>query len=79
MSQFPSVLLQDAIVSFSTYIRLSRNAISSIEDIPLRHFLIKLSPNISPDVEDEILSKLNLLKIVEPELIIWDYRLKCLV
>lgn len=56
-SQFPQLLTQDALISFTTLIRLSNNRIHSMEDIPLKVFIIKM-PSTITDAEIDSLKAL---------------------
>eukprot|EP01119_Soliformovum_irregulare_P020807 TRINITY_DN6797_c0_g1_i1.p1 TRINITY_DN6797_c0_g1~~TRINITY_DN6797_c0_g1_i1.p1 ORF type:complete len:1024 (+),score=319.29 TRINITY_DN6797_c0_g1_i1:58-3129(+) len=73
-SPYPSVRTQDILVSFPTFLRMSDGLITSVEDIPLRDFLLMIDPSIS-DSELETLKRTveNLLD-GSSGISIWDYR-----
>lgn len=74
-SKFPSVSSQSALVSFTTYVRLSRGAVQSVEDIPMRMFLIKLVDGASDADKDRIMAKLvSYVKSSPSSLTAFDYR-----
>ncbi len=73
-SRFPGVQEQDNMVSFPTFVRLSGGAIDSVDKIPLKEFLVKVSSDATDKEIDEIIKLLNDKIISQTELNVWDYR-----
>lgn len=73
-SRFPGVEEQDNMVSFTTFMRLSRGTISSMDEIPLKHFLVKVTSDATDSDIDEIIKLFNNEIISKPWLSVWDYR-----
>jgi len=70
-SQFPGVTGQDALVSFTTFMRIGN--ITSMDQFPIRYLLLKL--NVESDEEiDDIIKSLQTIILGQPGLDIWDYR-----
>ena len=73
-SPFPAILVQDCLVSFTTYMRLSDGVVESVSDIPLRDFIIKFKEGISNDDLDIIKEKLESIIESDYGVSVWDYR-----
>lgn len=75
-SKFPSILSQDSIVSFPTYVRLSQGKLKSVSEVPLKHFLIQMNPDLTDDGKDQLKVVLQkaILEQSSSELEVWDYR-----
>ncbi|KAJ4463016.1 putative DUF214 family protein [Paratrimastix pyriformis] len=54
ISGFPTATAQDALAAFPTYVRLSNGQVPSVDDIPMRYFLLHLADNLTDDETDEI-------------------------
>jgi len=72
-SQFPGVTYQDALVSFTTFMRLSGGNITSMEDCPIRFLLLKLNEVTDSEIDD-VVKDLESLVLAQGQLDVWDYR-----
>lgn len=73
-SKFPSVGSQSALVSFTSYVRLSKGTVKSVEDIPMKLFLIKLVSGATDEDKDRIMSTLNTFVRSSSSVNAFDYR-----
>jgi hypothetical protein len=73
-SQFPSYRTQDVLVSFPTFVRLSEGALSGVEDIKMKDFIIQLKDDVSDDDIDRIKKELDFIIGTSSGVSIWDYR-----
>jgi len=72
-SKYPLVTVQDALVSFPTFVRLSNGAISSVDEIPMKDFILQLNDNISGKEIDQMKDQLDdIIDIYRVS--VWDYR-----
>jgi ABC-type antimicrobial peptide transport system permease subunit len=72
-SPFPQFTTQDVLVSMPTFMRLLNGTYASIDDLPLRFFLIKLADGISDDMLDKLIVDVKGSSI-DDGLSVWDYR-----
>jgi hypothetical protein len=63
-----------AIVSFTTLIRLSKGTIQSVDEVPLKKFLIKVKGGLKGDGMDDIIKSLKLILNSQSDISIFDYR-----
>eukprot|EP00708_Paratrimastix_pyriformis_P002012 GAFH01000750.1.p1 GENE.GAFH01000750.1~~GAFH01000750.1.p1 ORF type:complete len:1070 (+),score=469.34 GAFH01000750.1:43-3252(+) len=74
ISGFPTATAQDALAAFPTYVRLSNGQVPSVDDIPMRYFLLHLADNLTDDETDEIQAALSKITVNDDGVWIWDYR-----
>eukprot|EP01129_Flabellula_baltica_P004751 TRINITY_DN1678_c0_g1_i1.p1 TRINITY_DN1678_c0_g1~~TRINITY_DN1678_c0_g1_i1.p1 ORF type:complete len:1048 (-),score=207.61 TRINITY_DN1678_c0_g1_i1:23-3166(-) len=73
-SQFPVYQIQDFLVSFHTYLNiLNSTKYSSIEDVPIRYFIVKLKEGLSDSEIDEVKAEIGNIAF-RHEFTMWDYR-----
>ncbi|KAL6076916.1 FtsX domain-containing protein [Balamuthia mandrillaris] len=74
MSPFPSETHQDALVSYPTYLRRSSGLFWSVEELPMRLFLVQTKKDASGSALDGVVKDLKAAIAGQNGLDIWDYR-----
>jgi len=61
-------------VSFTSFVRLTGGVYDSIEDVPLKRFLVKLKPGATNTDTDNVVKLLRDMLVAQSDLQIFDYR-----
>jgi hypothetical protein len=74
-SKYP-VVNQDAIVSLTTFMRLSHNHINSMDRIPMQSMQLKLRSDVTNQEIDDLIDEIQSLIVStrSEHVFIWDYR-----
>eukprot|EP01118_Nematostelium_gracile_P005989 TRINITY_DN1916_c0_g1_i1.p1 TRINITY_DN1916_c0_g1~~TRINITY_DN1916_c0_g1_i1.p1 ORF type:complete len:581 (-),score=131.11 TRINITY_DN1916_c0_g1_i1:40-1782(-) len=73
-SRYPTIETQDALVSFPTFVRLTNGTLSSVDDIPMKDFIIRLKDSVTSKDIDRVKNGLEQIISSEGKVYIWDYR-----
>eukprot|EP00771_Trimastix_marina_P001974 gnl/Trimastix_PCT/3084.p1 GENE.gnl/Trimastix_PCT/3084~~gnl/Trimastix_PCT/3084.p1 ORF type:complete len:1042 (+),score=324.90 gnl/Trimastix_PCT/3084:72-3197(+) len=74
IDSFPTNTYQDGLVSFPTMLRLSHGKYRSVEEIPMKYFLMKFDKSITDKEIDAIKVEIYRLIVGQPGVGIWDMR-----
>eukprot|EP00026_Physarum_polycephalum_P001697 Phypoly_transcript_01699.p1 GENE.Phypoly_transcript_01699~~Phypoly_transcript_01699.p1 ORF type:complete len:1053 (-),score=137.59 Phypoly_transcript_01699:52-3186(-) len=73
-SKFPSTTNQGALISFTSFVRLSAGYVQSVEHIQMMSFLVKMVDGASDTDKDDVVDALKAYARTVPNASVFDYR-----